>query len=84
MPVRLADICRVPGSATAPVAPVGVSPTGLFSFNRIGMVFLTSHGLKTFTITGRTILDCAATEVSNDTLPLMVFAGTASRRAISS
>jgi hypothetical protein len=38
MPIRLADIFKVPGSATVPVAPVGVSPTGLLSTNRIGMV----------------------------------------------
>ena len=42
------------------------------------------HGLNTFTTTGISILGCSATDVSNDTLPLTVLAGTSSNRAMSS
>ena len=45
---------------------------------------ITTHGLDTLTMTGTSILDCAATDVSNDRLPLMLFAGTSSSRATSS
>jgi hypothetical protein len=43
MPVRLTDDFCVPGSATVPVAHVGVSPTDHLSINRTGI--LSSFGL---------------------------------------
>ena len=43
-----------------------------------------THGLNTLTMTGTSILGCAATEVSNDTLPPTLLAGTSSSRATSS
>src|SRR5580692_1797707 len=40
LPQQTANVFRFPGSATVSVAPVGVSPTGLLSTNRIGMEYL--------------------------------------------
>jgi hypothetical protein len=42
------------------------------------------HGLDTLTMTGISTLGCVPTEVSNDTLPLTVLAGTSSSRATNS